>query len=61
MTIQTKTSYSEVTATDVAKYFVQGYRLPEGERLTGHEFFYDSAKGMFVFKLTTESQSQAEA
>ncbi|MNZ14599.1 hypothetical protein D3C78_315270 [compost metagenome] len=52
-----KTSYSEVSADDVAKYFVQGYNLPVGERLAGHEFFYDPAKGVFVFKLITEASA----
>lgn len=55
MTGTTKTSYSEVPAADVARFFVQGYKLAEGERLAGHEFFYDPAKGVFVFKLITEA------
>lgn len=54
-TSTTKTSYSEVSAADVARFFVQGYKLNPGERLAGHEFFYDPAKGVFVFKLTTEA------
>jgi len=54
MTGTTKTSYSEVPAADVARFFVQGYKLAEGERLAGHEYFYDPAKGVFVFKLTTQ-------
>ena len=52
MTGTTKTSYS---AADVARFFVQGYKLAEGERLAGHEFFYDPAKGVLVFKLITEA------
>lgn len=59
MSKQTKTSYSEVPAADVARFFVQGYNLPEGERLAGHEYFFDAAKGVFVFKLITE-QAAAE-
>lgn len=58
MTTQTKTSYSEVPAADVAAWFVNGYKLQEGERLTGHEFFYDAHKGVFVFKLITEQGEQ---
>lgn len=49
-----KTSYSEVPAADVAKWFVDGYKLPAGERLASSDFFYDPAKGVFVFKLITE-------
>jgi hypothetical protein len=55
MTGTTKTSYSEVPADDVARFFVNGYRLQDGERLAGHEYFYDPAKGVFVFKLITAS------
>ncbi|MNY54238.1 hypothetical protein D3C86_1900830 [compost metagenome] len=56
-TSTTKTSYSEVSADDVARFFVQGYKLNPGERLAGHEYFFDATKGVFVFKLTTEAST----
>lgn len=48
-----KTSYSEVPADDVARFFAAGYKLAAGETLLEHDYFYDPAKGVFVFKLTT--------
>lgn len=49
-----QTEWNQVSAADVVAFFVQGYQLKPGERLAGHEYFYDAAKGQFLFKLTIE-------
>lgn len=46
--------FSEVPAADVASFFVGGYTFEEGVSLLGSTFYYDPAKGMFVFKLMVE-------
>ena len=55
MSKQTNVNYSEVPVADVADFFVKGYQFKEGERLMGWTHFYDPAKGVFVFKLVTET------
>lgn len=61
MTSTTKTSFYEAPAADVAGFFVNGYRLQDGERLVRHEYFFDPTKGVFVFKLVTETAESPAA
>lgn len=49
-----ETRFSEVPAADVAAFFVGGYTFEEGASLRESTFYYDPAKGMFVFKLIVE-------
>lgn len=60
MSKQTKINYSEVAAADVADFFVKGYQFKEGETLKSWAHFYDPAKGVFVFKLVTETDGEGE-
>lgn len=54
MVDKTEVKFSEVPVADVAAFFVQGYRLEEGERIVRHEHYYDPHKGVCVFKLMVE-------
>lgn len=61
MTIQkTQTNYSEVPVADVAAFFVGGYKFPDGTVMVQSEHFYDPAKGVFIFKMITETETDPE-
>lgn len=46
-----KTQYQEHQMGAVMEYFVKGFKIENGE-LFNYEWFYDSAKGAVVFRLT---------
>ncbi len=57
-----KTSWNPVSIDDVARYFVNGFAMNEGETLHGYDYFFDATKGVFVFRLevkVTEGQTDA--
>lgn len=54
-------SWNVVDADEVAKYFAEGYKLPDGQTLAGHEYYFDAAKGKFVFCLKINLEAKPNA
>lgn len=56
-----KTTYQEVPVKEVMAYFVKGFTPPTPEEeIIGADFFLDTAKGIVVFKLTSEVKTTYE-
>lgn len=48
--------YAEVALDQVLQYFVNGYKLQEGE-ITNHDAFIDTAKGKVIFRLYVSKEA----
>lgn len=53
--------YIEVKAGDVASYFVKDFEFKDGSELRSYDWFFDPAKGVFVFKLVVNNPEQGGA
>jgi len=47
------TQYQEVKADDVMSFYARSFKAPDGQTMTRADWFYDQAKGVVVFKVTT--------
>lgn len=43
--------YQVHTVPDIMKFFVDGFKLPDGQKIWNYEWFYDPHKGKVVFRL----------
>ncbi|MBC8741699.1 hypothetical protein F6X40_34625 [Paraburkholderia sp. UCT31] len=46
--------YDEVSLEDVLAFFAERYKFTDGSRLVEHKAYVDTAKGVVLFRFTTQ-------
>jgi hypothetical protein len=46
--------YQEAELSDVVRYYVEGLKPVDGERITSHDYFVDPSRGKVILRLYVE-------